>query len=97
MRRVALPIRAGRQVLVVLCGLETAEGVDSETRGVSITAGHRKQSSEANSSFVLIKLTFINFDPIIGILTYQRVAGLVFQCDLQQKLVVIAASLLPKQ
>lgn len=31
MHSVALPIRAGRQVLVVLCGLETAEGVDSET------------------------------------------------------------------
>lgn len=28
MHCVALPIRAGRQVLVVLCGLETAEGVD---------------------------------------------------------------------
>lgn len=36
MHRVALPIRAGRQVLVVLCGLETAEGVDSKTRVVSL-------------------------------------------------------------
>lgn len=36
MHRVALPIRAWRPVLVVLCGLETAEGVDLETRGVSL-------------------------------------------------------------
>ncbi len=36
MHRVALPIRAGRQVLVVLCGLETAEGVDLKTRGISL-------------------------------------------------------------
>ncbi len=44
MHRVALPIRAGRQVLVVLCGLETAEGVDSKTRGVSLyTAAQEMQ------------------------------------------------------
>lgn len=36
MHCVALPIWAGRQVLVVLCGLETAEGVDLKTRAVSI-------------------------------------------------------------
>ena len=36
MHRLALPIRAGRQVLVVLCGLETAEGVNSQTRGGSL-------------------------------------------------------------
>lgn len=36
MHRVALPIRAGWQVLVVLCGLETAEEVDSKTRAVSL-------------------------------------------------------------
>lgn len=35
MHSVALPIRAGRPLVVVLCGLETAEGADSKTSGIS--------------------------------------------------------------
>lgn len=47
MHSVALPIRAGRQVLVVLCGLETAEGVDSETRAYRFPVQHGKYHLEA--------------------------------------------------
>lgn len=47
MHSVALPIRAGRQVPVVLCGLETAEGVDSKTRVYHFTVQHGKYNFEA--------------------------------------------------
>lgn len=54
MHRVALPIRAGRQVLVVLCGLETAEGVDSKTRDVSLYS----VAQEIQLSYKLFKSLF---------------------------------------
>lgn len=78
MHPVALPIWAWRQVLVVLCGLRTAEGVDSKTRAISLYSIAHSLNILSFISFkkiLFVTLEFTNSGIVmVSISTYHPVA-----------------------